>query len=234
MGWEESQELLLLLLLLSTLLLLYGFFHPCSASLDDLWPTLWLRFPDCSREEVRETKLSARPDGNYHPAVQGIIISLMQYVPSFSDILTSSRLLFPSLDFPGCYSLLCLKYQQLLQALTVLPKPSQWSSSQCHPVLPGCAAGARWTVKNEVSSKWLLYGVLALFWIRRAGCVRAVSGSCESCRKVTQPLPSSTTGNTHREHIAYMREGLLIWKEGGDVERERRNQCGEQEISNGP
>lgn len=108
-------------------------FSSLLAWLDDLWPTLWLRFPGCGREEMRETKLSTRPDGNYYLVVQGIIISLMQYVPSFSDTLSSSRLLFPSPDFPGCYSLLCLRCQQLLQALTALPKPSQYSSNalQC-------------------------------------------------------------------------------------------------------
>nr|XP_047933559.1 uncharacterized protein LOC106044997 isoform X2 [Anser cygnoides] len=72
---------------------------------------------------MRETKLSVRPDGNYHPAVQGVIISLMQYVPSFSDMLTSSRLLFPSPDFPGCHSLLSLKCQRRPRALTALLKP---------------------------------------------------------------------------------------------------------------
>lgn len=75
-----------MLLLLSTLLSLEG--SSLSALLGDLWATLRLRFPGCRGEEMRETKLSTRPDGNYHPAVQGIIIGLMQYVPSFSDMLT--------------------------------------------------------------------------------------------------------------------------------------------------
>lgn len=113
----------MLLLLLCTPLSLQGSFHPFSALLGDLWPTPRLRFPGCSREEMRETKLSVRPDGNYHPAAQGVIISLMQYVPSFSDMLTSSRLLFPSPDFPGCHSLLSLKCQLCPRALTALLKP---------------------------------------------------------------------------------------------------------------
>lgn len=73
----------------------------CPARRGDPWPTHRLRFPGCRGEEMRETRLSTRPDGNHHPAVQGVIIGLMQYVPSLSDTLTISRLLFPSPTFPG-------------------------------------------------------------------------------------------------------------------------------------
>lgn len=92
---------------------------------------------------MRETKLSTRPDGNYHPAVQGVIIGLMQYVPSFSDMLTISRLLFPSPAFPGCHPLLFLSLSEMLA-----PSLSSNSISAASPVClfltPSSGTKMRW------------------------------------------------------------------------------------------
>lgn len=55
---------------------------------------------------MREPEPSTRPDGKDHPAAQGVIMGLVQCVPGFPDMLTISKLLFPSPACPGCHPLL--------------------------------------------------------------------------------------------------------------------------------
>lgn len=75
---------------------------------------------------MREAEPSTRPDGNDHPAAQGVIIALVQYVPSSPDMLPVSKLLFPSPAFPGCHLL-----------LSEMPAPALRSDS-ISPASPVC------------------------------------------------------------------------------------------------
>lgn len=166
---------------------------------------------------MREAEPSTRPGGNDHPAVQGVIIGLVQYAPSFPDMLTVSKLLFPSPAFPGRHPLLSEMPALALQSNSISPTSPVGLSLTPAGVTEMCC-------RSRVKCQQPGIGQVALAQPGGVCGTRRVEWA--EGRAVTAVRHTAPAELCNREHrvfpsTARTQERLPRGKEGGDVERER-------------
>lgn len=158
---------------------------------------------------MREPEPSTRPDGNDHPAVQGVIIGLMQHVPSFPDMLTISKLLFPSPAFPGCHPVLSEMPATALRSNSISP-----TSPVCLFLTPAGVTGMH--CRSQVRCQQPGIGQVAL--AQPGGvCGTRRMGWAEG-RAVTAVNHSAPAQLCHREHRLFK----ALHTHGKDCQEEKR------------
>lgn len=158
---------------------------------------------------MREPEPSTRPDGNDHPAVQGVIIGLMQYVPSSPDMLTISKLLFPSPAFPGRHPVLSEMPATALRSNSISP-----TSPVCLFLTPAGITGMH--CRSQVRCQQPGIGQVALAQPGGVCGTRRV-GWAEG-RAVTAVNHSAPAQLCHREHRLFK----ALHTHGKDCQEEKR------------